>query len=210
MRSHPSRLLLAVVLAVSLATGCGSSARPGATGSIIVFAASSLKESFTELGRRFEVVHPGSHVTFNFGASSTLAQQILQGAPVDAFAAADTSTMQKVVDGKAASSAPVVFAHNVLEIIVAKGNPKKIATVADLARSDLVVVLAAPQVPVGAYAQQALTKAGVAVTPKSLEPDVKAVVHSHSPTVVPFSVTQVPPSRMASRRMPLMPFKRQR
>ena len=164
------------MLAISLAAGCGSSARPGTAGGITVFAASSLKESFTELGHRFEAAHPGAHVTFNFGASSTLAQQILQGAPVDAFAAADTSTMQKVVDGKAAAAAPVVFAHNVLAIIVATGNPKTIATLADLARSDLVVVLAAPQVPAGAYAQQALAKAGVKVTPKSLEPDVKAVV----------------------------------
>jgi molybdate transport system substrate-binding protein len=92
------------------------------------------------------------------------------------FASADEANMKKLTDAGANATAPVTFAKNKLTIIVAKGNPKKIASVKDLAAPDLIVVTAAPQVPIGAYAQQVFTKAGVTVTPKSLEENVKAVV----------------------------------
>jgi molybdate transport system substrate-binding protein len=71
---------------------------------------------------------------------------------------------------------PKVFAHNMLEIVVAPGNPKRIASLADLARPGVVYISAGPTVPAGKYAAQALAKAGVKVTPKSLETDVKAVL----------------------------------
>jgi molybdate transport system substrate-binding protein len=67
-----------------------------------------------------------------------------------------------------------VFAHNKLEIVVAPGNPKGVKGLADLARSDLLVVLEDPSVPAGNFARQALTKANITVNPKSLELDVKS------------------------------------
>src|SRR5205085_7994324 len=72
----------------------------------------------------------------------------------------------------------VVFASNTLEIVVGQGNPKGITALSDLARADLIVVLADGAVPAGRYAQQALGKAGVTVDPASLELDVKAVVRT--------------------------------
>jgi len=140
---------------------------------ITVFAAASLSDCFRELGITFE--HwTGVHVTFSFAASSLLATQVQHGAPADVIATADEVTMSKVAD---LVEAPHPFAHNRLEIAVEKGNPKRIAKLADLARSDLAVVLAAEEVPVGKYAREALAEAGVSVAPRSLEADVKAVLN---------------------------------
>jgi molybdate transport system substrate-binding protein len=155
------------------AAGTGSSAHLG--GSVTVLAAASLTTSFTAIGTAFESANPGTHVRFSFGASSTLAQQIIQGAPADVFASASTTNMQQVVDAKAASG-PVNFARNVLEIAVPPANPAKIATLADLARPGVTVALCQPQVPCGALAQRVLRNAEVTVTPATLEQDVTATL----------------------------------
>jgi molybdate transport system substrate-binding protein len=73
-------------------------------------------------------------------------------------------------------SQPANFASNKLQIVVGAGIPKGIKGLPDLANPATVVVLCAPAVPCGNYANQALTKAGVKVTPKSQEQDVNAVI----------------------------------
>src|SRR5205085_8848240 len=99
----------------SSATPPSSSAQPNVTealsGSITVLAASSLTDAFNELGRQFQAAHPGIAISFSFGASSTLAQQVNAGAPADVLATADEPTMQTAVTGGSVS-APAVFAHN--------------------------------------------------------------------------------------------------
>jgi molybdate transport system substrate-binding protein len=112
----------------------------------------------------FEKAHRGVKVTVNFGASSTLAQQIIDGAPIDVFASADEANMTKVSDAKLLSDAPTLFATNSLEIIVRKGNPSKIASLSDISKPGLIYVTCAPQVPIGKYSAQVL------------EPDVKSIV----------------------------------
>ena len=124
----------------------------------------------------FEEAHPEMNVTVNFGASSTLAQQIIDGAPVDVFASADEANMTKVSNEKLQSGTPKIFATNSLEIIVRKGNPSKIASLADLSKSGLIYITCAPEVPIGKYGAQVLQKADVKVSPASLEPDVKGIV----------------------------------
>jgi molybdate transport system substrate-binding protein len=145
------------------------------TGTLTVLAASSLTESFGEIGRRFEAEHPGLTVSFNFGASSGLSRQLVEGAPGDVLATADEASMQRAVDAHAARP-PAVFARNRLEIATRPGNPEAVAGLADLARPGLVVVLCAPEVPCGTLARAALDKAGVRVTPASSEENVKAVL----------------------------------
>ena len=157
-------------------TAVPGSASVPITGEVVVFAASSLTESFTTLAKGFEAAHPGTKVTLSFGASSTLAQQVIEGAPADVFAAADTTTMKKLTDANQAGGQPVVFARNRLAIIVPKGNPKKITGLGDLAQPGVIVALCAETVPCGSFAKQALAKAGVTVTPKSFEDNVKGVV----------------------------------
>ena len=174
----PATLLMLVGLLATAACAGGSDAASAGDGTgheIVVFAAASLTGAFTELRRRFEDDHPGTTVTFNFAASSALVAQLAEGAPADVFAAADEATMAKLTATGGVTGTPTVFATNQLAIIVAPGNPEAIRSLADLARPGLLVVLAAPQVPAGAYAQQALDRAGVTVTPVSRENDVKAV-----------------------------------
>ena len=74
------------------------------------------------------------------------------------------------------TGAPQDFAGNKLMIAVEPGNPRHITGLADLAAEDLKVVLAAPEVPAGKYAEEAFAKAGVTVHPVSLEESVKGVV----------------------------------
>lgn len=167
-----------------LVAGCGSpSAAPtpspsGAAlhGNIAVFAAASLTESFKALGAAFERAHPGVTVQFNFAGTPTLVTQIEQGAPADVFASADTANMEKLQGDGFVVGTPAVFAHNKLEIVVAAGNPKQISSLADLAKPGLIYISEGPTVPAGKYSLQALAKAAVSVTPKSLETDVKGVV----------------------------------
>jgi molybdate transport system substrate-binding protein len=160
------------------AAACGaetSSAADAETESreITVFAAASLTDAFTRLGEDFAAAHPGITVTFNFAGSSDLVTQVQQGAPADVLATADAEDMEKAGD---LAGAPQAFAGNRLVIAVAPGNPEHITGLADLARDDLKVVLAAPEVPAGGYAGEALAKAGVTVEPVSLEVSVKGVV----------------------------------
>lgn len=102
--------------------------------------------------------------------------QIEQGAPADLFASADTANMDKLTADGFTTGTAQVFAHNQLEIAVAPGNPKHITGLADLAKRGVIYISAGPTVPAGKYALQALAKAGVTVTPKSLETDVKSVI----------------------------------
>lgn len=140
-----------------------------------MLAAASLTEALGELDAAF-TAETGTQVTASFGASSTLVTQIVQGAPADVFASADTASMTKLVDRGQTAAAAVTFATNRLQIMVEAGNPKRISSLADLARSDVLYVTANPDVPIGRYAAGALDKAGVKVTPRSLEADVKALV----------------------------------
>lgn len=165
-----ARLALALLLVLA---GCGTAGQPARR--LNVLAAASLTETFTRLGQDFEAAHPGVRVVFSFAGSSTLAQQINNGAPADVFASANPATMKLVTDAGNASG-PEIFARNRLVIAVAAGNPWGVTGLADLARPGLKVAMCAEQVPCGAAAGRALATAGVAVTPVTLEQDVKAAL----------------------------------
>ncbi|MFD7679552.1 molybdate ABC transporter substrate-binding protein [Streptomyces sp. NPDC060187] len=153
-----------------------ASSSPKLTGTVTVFAAASLKESFTSLGKEFEQAHPGTKVTFNFGGSDTLAASITGGAPADVFAAASPKTMAVVTDKKDAATTPATFVRNQLEIATLPGNPDKVSSLKDLTKSDLKVVLCDKTVPCGAAAQKALDASHLKLTPVSYEQDVKSAL----------------------------------
>jgi len=185
-----ARRWAAVAVAALLATaGCGAGdedpaagasgpagAGSSATGPVTVLAAASLTESFTAIGTKFEQLNPALEVTFSFGGSSGLAQQIVSGAPADVFAAAGPAPMKTVTDAGDAAGTPVTFVRNQLVIAVPKGNPERLASLSALAGPGVKVALCAPQVPCGAAAGKALAGAGVEVTPVTLEQDVKAAL----------------------------------
>ncbi|QJT04706.1 molybdate ABC transporter substrate-binding protein [Streptomyces asoensis] len=162
----------------SSSTKSDSSASASAklSGTVTVFAAASLKESFTTLGKEFEKAHPGTKVTFSFGGSDSLAASITGGAPADVFASASPKTMAIVTDAGDASGTPATFVHNQLEIATLPGNPDKISSLKDLTRSSLKVVLCDKTVPCGAAAQKALDAGKLKLTPVSYEQDVKAAL----------------------------------
>ena len=179
----------AAALGLALVTGCGSNDDDSASGSaestsasaeggdITVFAAASLKGTFTELGEMFETAYPGSHVEFSFAGSSDLAAQLDQGATADVFASADTNNMTKVVDAGLVEGSPVNFATNTLTIVTAPGNPKGITSFADLNREGTLVVTCAPQVPCGSATQKVEAASGVDLTPVSEESSVTDVLN---------------------------------
>ncbi|KDQ70116.1 molybdate ABC transporter substrate-binding protein [Streptomyces sp. NTK 937] len=153
-----------------------SSSSPKLSGTVTVFAAASLKESFTTLGEQFEKEHPGTKVTFSFGGSDSLAASVTGGAPADLFAAASPKTMKIVTDAGDTSGAPETFVRNQLEIATLPGNPDKISSLKDLTKSDLKVVLCAEEVPCGSAAQKALEASELKLTPVSYEQDVKSAL----------------------------------
>ncbi|MEV7152765.1 molybdate ABC transporter substrate-binding protein [Streptomyces sp. NPDC093084] len=154
-----------------------SSASPKLSGSITVFAAASLKESFTTLKADFEKAHPGTKVDFSFGGSDTLAAQITSGAPADVFAAASPKTMAIVTDKKDTATTPATFVRNQLEIATLPGNPDKVSSLKDLTDSKLKVVLCDKTVPCGAAAQKSLDASKLKLTPVSYEEDVKSALN---------------------------------
>jgi molybdate transport system substrate-binding protein len=179
--------------AVALLAACGGSTESSTTdtasgvsaaapaadtvgGDVAVFAAASLTEAFTEIGPAFEAANPGVEVTFNFGASSALAQQITAGAPADVFAAASPATMATVTDAGDAQGEPTVFVRNRLQIAVPAGNPAEVTGLADFADTDKTIALCAQQAPCGSAAIKAFAAAGIEPAPDTLEQDVKATV----------------------------------
>lgn len=164
--------------------GCSSGDDPGGTvtGRVTVFAAASLKESFTDLAHAFEQTHPGSKVQLSFAGSQQLAVQITQGAPANVFASADLNTMQNVVaSGRITKGNVTPLAKNLL--VVVAWYSSKVGSLEDLARPHTRVILAASKVPVGAYSVQALDKASQALNRPDFAKSVLANVLSYEQDV---------------------------
>jgi molybdate transport system substrate-binding protein len=144
---------------------------------LTVFAASSLREAFTDLGHAFEAAHPGTHVRFQFAGSQALRTQLEHGADPDVFASADAITMAALAERM---HPPVVFACNEPVMVVSR-DVQGIATFADLPRLER-VVLGVPEVPIGRYADEILAHAGAAFAQQvrqhvvSREPNVHQVL----------------------------------
>ncbi|WP_018215723.1 molybdate ABC transporter substrate-binding protein [Salinispora vitiensis] len=177
MRPRTSVLAGAVTLVLA---GCGTpggeAVGGGVTGTVTVFAAASLAATFDRIGRDFEAAHPGSTVVFNFAGSSALATQLTAGAPADVFASAAPQHLTAVTTADGTDGTPAVFVRNQLVIAVAAGNPEGVRSLSDLTRPGLKVALCAEQVPCGSAARRALDTAGVALTPVTLEADVRGAL----------------------------------
>ena len=182
MRTKTPTAIAAALLGLSLAVaGCSSSSAPESsttesTKTVTVFAAASMKTTFTELGKTFEASHAGTKVTFNFAGSQTLAEQITQGAQVDAFASANEANMKTVTDAGLNAAEPKIYATNVLEIAVPPDNPAGVASFADLAKKDVKVVVCAPAVPCGAATEKVEKATGITLSPVSEEQAVTDVL----------------------------------
>ncbi len=148
-------------ITISLALVLGHSA--GAS-DLTVSAAASLTHAFQAMGAQFEAQNPGTKVRFNFGASGALLQQIVNGAPVDVFASADTDTMDKAVAKAVVHAADrKVFTTNRLVLITPVQSGLGLKQLADLKKPEVKrFAMGVPaSVPAGHYTQDALEKAGL-------------------------------------------------
>lgn len=187
-------------------SGCGSSDSDSETTTVTVFAAASLKQVFTKLGADYESTHPGTKVVFSFAGSSDLAAQLNQGAPADVFATADTANMDKVVTGGRITEKPQTFATNTLTIVTPPGNPEHIATLADLSRPGLRLVVCAPQVPCGSATKKVTTGAGVSIAPVSEESSVSDVLAKVTTGQADAGVVYVTDAKTAGDKVVTVPF----
>ena len=179
MRLAPALATLTPLL-LAACSPAGSAGVTDEPAELVVFAAASLSGSFTELGAEFEADHPGARVRFSFEGSSTLADQLEQGAPADVFASADRPTMDRAVAAGTMAGEPRVFATNVLTLVVAPGNPAAI-TGLDASLEGRKLVVCAPAVPCGAATAKLAALLGVTLRPVSEESrvtDVRAKVET--------------------------------
>lgn len=167
-KSHrgPGWGLLGIVLLASLLA-----AFPAGAADLMVAAAASLTNAFTDIGKAYEKATPGTRVLFNFGSSGQLLQQISRGAPVDVFASADLETMDRAEKQRLiVRSSRTNFAANKLVVVVPGDSKLEIAKLQDLTGPQVQrIALSTPEtVPVGRYAKGALEKAGLwqELTPK--------------------------------------------
>jgi molybdate transport system substrate-binding protein len=201
------RLAVFGVLLLALISGCGSSEQPAAQNTkISVFAAASLKKTFTDIGEQFKTESPGASLEFSFAGSSDLVTQLTQGAPADVFASADTKNMDKATQAGLLAGDPVNFASNTLTIAVAPGNPKKIASFKDLTQQSLNVVVCAPQVPCGSATQKVEQATGVTLDPVSEESSVSDVLNKVTTGQADAGIVYVTDAIGAGDKVAAVPF----
>src|SRR5579884_1395237 len=170
--------LIAILTTGSVACGSKPASGPAASspiqsahssGSIVVFAAASLKAAFTQMAQQFKTDNPGTAVDFEFAGSSELATQLAQGATADVFASADTAQMDTVTKAGLLEGNPANFASNTLVIVTAPGNPKHIGSFADLTKPGVNVVICQQAVPCGSATRRIEEGTGIRLGPPSEE-----------------------------------------
>jgi len=153
-------ITLALVAAACSSSSSSTTSPGGGTTKLTVFAASSLTGAFTQIGIDFEAANPGTTVDFNFGSSTDLAAQIASEGTADVFASASGKAMD-AAQAKPGVTGRIDFATNQLVIVTPANDPAGISSIQDLAKPGVKLVLAAEGVPVGDYAREALTNAGI-------------------------------------------------
>jgi molybdate transport system substrate-binding protein len=148
-------LVVTLVLICPLSGGKAAAA-PQTT--LTVYAAASLTEAFTVIGKVLEQRNPGLHVALNFAGSQQLAQQLDQGAKADVFASADQRWMDYARTHGLVEGTPREFVRNLLVVIVPQSNPGRINHLQDLSRPGIKLVIEAEAVPAGKYSRDALAK----------------------------------------------------
>jgi molybdate transport system substrate-binding protein len=144
-------------LAVVLSASSCQSKKKVQEAELVVFAAASLRETLSELGKNFEAKHHGIHIALNFAGTQQLKAQLEQGARADLFLSADDRYMKALKDAHLVKS-PELFVCNSLVVVVPLHAPVEFNKFGDLSRADR-IVLAAPEVPVGEYTERVLEKA---------------------------------------------------
>ena len=150
-RIHPLSFVIPVAIAASSAFWIAPvSGQQGAN--LTVFAAASLTDSFSEIGKAFDT-KSGSKINFQFAGSQVLRTQLENGAKADVYASANSAQFDPLVKAGLISSGSI-FTKNRLVVIVPKKGIGNVKTLADLGKPGVKLVIADKAVPVGQYARQ--------------------------------------------------------
>jgi molybdate transport system substrate-binding protein len=167
---HLTGTLLAAALFAFVASGAATAGSTRAQAGVTVYAAASLTDVFPAIDKSN---------TYSFAGSNALATQIVNGAPADVFASANT-TIPAQLFAQGVVEKPVVFTRNTLVIVVPKSNPAGIKSIYDLAKPGVKIDVANSAVPVGSYTLQVLDQMGlraaVSANFVSQETDVRTVL----------------------------------
>lgn len=166
---------VAAALSLLVAAGCSDDdpAASGGSDTLTILAASSLTDVFDDLADVYEQEHEGVEVRLTYDSSSTLAEQVIQGAPADILATADEGTMQGVVDEGLTASDPVVFARNILILVTPADNPADIASIEGLNNPDVDWAVCVPDAPCGIASEEVLGIVNVTSEPVTEEANVR-------------------------------------
>jgi molybdate transport system substrate-binding protein len=167
MKGPCPRAFAVTAMAIALLSACGTSgAAPNGSKPVklTVLAAASLKDVLPRIGAQFARTHPGVTFTFSFGGTDTLAAQIEQGAPADVFAGASAKFGDQL-SSKHLIQPYRVFCTNRLVLVVPPSNPAGIASLRDLTRNGVKLVVGGPSVPVGSYTRTVLHNLDAAYGP---------------------------------------------
>ena len=159
-----SRLGAAVILLVALGvSGCSDGDRDT---TLTVGAAASLTEPVTAFITDYEERHPGARVQVEFAGSDTLAARIRQGVGIDVYLTADAALSAALADeGQVARPRPV--GRN--RLVVAVRADRLITEFDDLVKPGVKLAIGGPNVPIGAYAREALSAKGDAYAIRVME-----------------------------------------
>jgi molybdate transport system substrate-binding protein len=195
-----------IVTALVSVGACGLNSTSSQHSRLVVFAAASLKSAFTQIGERFKTENPGVDVEFSYAGSSELATQLTQGAAADVFASADTAQMDVVAKAGLLAGTPTNFASNTLVIVTAPGNPKHVASFADLTRPGLGVVTCQRPVPCGSATQRIEDATGTRLNPVSEEPNVTDVLNKVTTGQADAALVYVTDARSAGDKVASVAF----
>ena len=161
-------LFLPIMLLLLIASGCSTNEQSKKTEEqkqetsnqeveLTISAAASLQDALTDITATFEKEHPNVHITYNFGASGSLQQQISQGAPVDLFfSAAEDKFDMLVEEGLIEKDKGIDLVGNEIVLVVPKDSNKGIKAFEDLTKAEKISIGTPETVPAGKYAQETL------------------------------------------------------
>jgi molybdate transport system substrate-binding protein len=168
------RVVSGFVVAGLLLVACGDDGEDDGSREVLVLAASSLTDAFTEVEAAFEEANPDVDVVLTFDSSSTLAAQVAEGGPGDVLATADERTMATAVESGAVHGEPEVVATNRGVIAVPAGSG--VVTTPEDLEGDVTLAVCAPEVPCRLVAEQLFDALGIEPEIDTEEENVSAVL----------------------------------
>ncbi|MFV0343724.1 MAG: molybdate ABC transporter substrate-binding protein [Anaerocolumna sp.] len=160
MKTMKKAFMLAIFMIALVTVGCSSSSKKTTSEpvEILVAAAASLQNAMEEIQTLYQTAHPNVSLTFTFGSSGTLQQQIEQGAPVDVFMSAALKQMKALEDGGLIlEDTKKELLENKIVLIVPKDSDLGMKSFEDILNAPVIALGEPTSVPAGQYAEEIFT-----------------------------------------------------